>query len=183
MKIDCSVRHDELECGAEVVVPQVGAKWRRALLVVMAVSCVAVGAGCPREKPKAVAAATDENKAAARTGDGQSAEEATLSAEEGDYTYEYYEGDSVPYYRGYYYRGGSWVWGGSGVATFPPPQFRPVLRSGTAKPKAVRGSSTPVKAVSSKPVASKPVRVKRTPAKSVRHGGGGKASAPKGPRR
>jgi len=42
-----------------------------------------------------------------------------------DYTYVDYEGEIVPYYSGYYYIGGVWVWRRPGRPPFPPPNFRP----------------------------------------------------------
>ena len=88
--------------------------------------------------------------------------EKTVTPAEGDYTYVEYDGEIVPYYRGYYYIGGVWVWRGPGRPPFPPPKFRPVLR---------------------KPVPAKnPAAGKRVPARSVkssaRHG---RAAAPKAP--
>lgn len=49
-----------------------------------------------------------------------------IAPEDGGYTYVEYEGAWVPYYRGYYYINGVWLWRHHGKPPFPPPHFRPV---------------------------------------------------------
>ena len=138
----------------------------------------------------ATAAATDENKTDESQSGEQNAEDTTTDDDDdGEYTYEYYDGAYVPYYRGYYYIGGAWVWRKHGRPPFPPPRFRPALRSiksparhtatktAPAKAAVVKGSRTPAKAVSSrpaatrhsttKPAASRPGPYKSAPAKST----------------
>ena len=109
-------------------------------LVVGAVLCVAAGVGLEHfflgpwtkslSDQAAVAAtsktATDDNAAAENNTEVSQAseedsEDTTLSAEEGNYTYQYYDGEWLPYYRGYYYRHRAWVWCGDGRPNFPPP--------------------------------------------------------------
>lgn len=100
--------------------------------------------------------------------DGTTTEETTTTTTttEEDYTYLEYDG-VVPYYRGYYYINGVWVWRGRGKAPFPPPKRRPLLTARSLKP-AVKHApakrTTPVRAAS-------------------HHRGGGRTAAPKGPRR
>lgn len=59
-----------------------------------------------------------------------------ISPDLGDYTYEEYGGVLLPYYRGYYYIDGVWVWRGHGKAPIPPPRFRPrpAPKPGAGKP-------------------------------------------------
>jgi len=92
----------------------------------------------------------------------------------GEFSYADYNGTQVPYYKGYYYVDGNWMWRGAGKPGFPPPQTRPGMqpRPGT-QPNPASVKSAPVKS------APKPASVKRAPAKAPRGGG----RAPKGPRR
>lgn len=48
--------------------------------------------------------------------DGDQSEEYTTSPDEGNYIYVKYNGVVVPYYRGYYWIDGTWVWHGRGCA-------------------------------------------------------------------
>ncbi len=88
-----------------------------------------------------------------------------------DYTYVEYDGDIVPYYRGYYYIGGVWVWRGRGKPPFPPPKFRPGNPGArVAAPRPAARTAAPVKSAP----------VKRTPVKAPKstHRPG---RAPRGP--
>ena len=123
-------------------------------------------------------AATTASNGAASLEATDKAEE-TVSAEDGNYTYVEYEGESVPYYRGYYYISGVWVWHGRGTAPFPPPNFRPVVRSpqpaaaNAAVPakavsaKATQSLTTPAKTTSTKAAPAKATSAKSTPAKAA----------------
>ena len=137
------------------------------------------------------AATTEDDTETAQDSSDQSDEETTDDSEAGSYTYIYYNGACVPYYRGYYYIDGAWVWRRHGRAPYPPPKFRPALATSA---KAVQSRPGPVaKKVSShkaksasgkaKSASVKASKVKRTPAKSTpHHHGGGRSSAPR-PRR
>lgn len=171
------------------------------------------GANEKSESSAAADAATDENNTDASQASEQSSEETTTDDDE-TYTYKYYDGEWVPYYRGYYYIGGVWVWRKRGRAHFPPPRIRPALHSikspaktaavKTAPAKVVKSKPAPAKTASSrpaatghsttKPTASRPGPYKSVPAKSTTpvrrttvrstpHHGGGRVSAPRGPRR
>ena len=124
-------------------------------------------------------AATTAGNTAKNTS-GQTADDA-VSPEEGDYTYVEYDDDYVPYYRGYYYIDGVWVWRGSGRPPIPPPKFRPVPRP---RPAGKTASPRPASAaalqepVPVKPVAHKTVKVKRQRVKKPHRG---RAAAPRGP--
>ena len=115
----------------------------------------------------------------------------TISPDYGDYTYEEYGGVLLPYYKGYYYIDGAWVWRGSGVAPIPPPKFRPhpAPKAGAAK------AAASAKAVSAKPTAglrsspaktasgvSAPLTAAPIPPRTVRAPKAPKAKAPKAPR-
>ena len=130
------------------------------------------------------AATTEDDTETAQDSSDQSDEETTDDSEAGSYTYIYYNGACVPYYRGYYYIDGAWVWRRHGRAPYPPPKFRPALATSA---KAVQSRPGPVaKKVSShkaKSASVKASKVKRMPAKSTpHHHGGGRSSAPR-PRR
>ena len=104
-----------------------------------------------------------------------------ISPDLGDYSYEEYDGVLLPYYRGYYYIDGVWVWRGSGRPPIPPPKFRPVLRprpaGKTASPRPASAAALQ-KPVPVKPVAHKTVKVKRQRVKTPHRG---RAAAPRGP--
>ena len=204
MKIECTACRDTLENSP--VIGSGKAKRRRVLTVTAAVLCIVAGAGWVRDVPvgstitlaaagstetAAVSAAdadsaatTEDDTETAQDSSDQSDEETTDDSEAGSYTYVYYNGACVPYYRGYYYIDGAWVWSRHGRAPYPPPKFRPALATSA---KAVQSRPGPVaKKVSShkaKSASVKASKVKRTPAKSTpHHHGGGRSSAPR-PRR
>lgn len=89
----------------------------------------------------------------------------TLNPDLGDYSYEEYSGVLLPYYRGYYYIDGVWVWRGHGKAPIPPPKFRP---RPAPKPGAGKAPAPAAKPVSAKSAAglqsSSPRSVSATPA-------------------
>ena len=116
--------------------------------------------GTTTKKETTVTTTSDENNAAA-------AADAEVSPEDGGYTYVDYEGVTVPYYKGYFFINGVWVWRRPGKPPFPPPRFRPRLLT---KP------PVPVKPAPKPPV-KKPAPVKRPPAKAPRR------SAPPAPHR
>lgn len=125
--------------------------------------------GTTTKKETTVTTTSDEINTPAPAPAAADAETETVvevSPEAGGYTYVEYDGVWVPYYKGYYFINGVWVWRGSGKPPFPPPRFRPRLR---AKP------PVPVKPVTKAPV-KKAAPVKRAPAKASRR------SAPKPPR-
>lgn len=98
-------------------------------------------------------------------------EDAAVDSTDEEYTYVEYEGDTVAYYKGYYYIDGAWVWRGPGRPPFPPPKFRP---------------EPPVKpAVGSVPAKAAPAKTKTKPAKAsrVKSAPRRSAPAPKPPRR
>ena len=145
----------------------------------------------------ASAVATDKNAAESAQGSEDATNDADTEdedAEDEEETYVYYE--SVPYYRGYYYIDGAWVWRGRGKAPFPPPRIRPKTwkssasaraakskkSSALAKTTAKKHNSAAEKATSFKSITEKSVRVKRSSSKSRRHGSR-RSSAPRGPRR
>ena len=116
-------------------------------------------------------ATAENNTETSRTGE-QSSEEATISAEGDNYTYEYYDGVYVPYYRGYYYIGGAWVWHGHGKAPFPPPRVRPILRTAPVPVKSPTAKAVPAKTrqssqTTARVVKNNPAPVKAAPTKTV----------------
>ena len=119
-------------------------------------------------------------------------DDGATSPEEGNYTYEEYDGVVVPYYRGYYYISGAWVWHGHGPAPFPPPHFRPRLRRphhGPAPAKAAPAKNAPAKNAPAKAAPGKTAPTKAAPVKRTQHvkstpvKHGGHAPAPRAPRR
>jgi cytoskeletal protein RodZ len=164
-------------------------------------------------KPPAVIAAVAD-KIAGANGDGSRSTESTADTkdttdadgattpEDGDYTYADYNGDTVPYYKGYYYIDGAWIWPGRGPATVPPPKFRPAVRSRnanpavntTAHPKSAAVNSAPATTAAPRSGAGQPTapakrdRVRKSQGKKAAAPpaaprGGGRPSAPRGPRR
>ena len=100
--------------------------------------------------------------------------------DEGVYVYVDYNGERVPYYRGYYYSDGVWVWRGSGRTIYPPPRFRPALPARlprAAKPAPVRSRYAAAKTPLERSHAAKHSTPKTAPRRS-----GGRAPAPKGHR-
>ena len=87
-----------------------------------------------------------------------------ITPENGNYTYAVYDGVLLPYYKGYYFIDGVWVWRGPGKPPIPPPRFRPILPARNPK-------AAPVK----------PAPVKRAPVKSAPRRGG-RAAGPRPPR-
>ena len=79
-----------------------------------------------------------------------------ISPDLGDYTYEEYDGVLLPYYRGYYYIDGEWVWRGSGAAPIPPPKFRPRPAPKPGAAKAAASAARPVSSSSAAGLQSSP---------------------------
>lgn len=158
------------------------------------------------------AAAADENNADASQASEQNSEDAADDTDDENYTYKYYDGEYIPYYRGYYYIGGVWVWRKHGRAPFPPPRVRPTLRSikspveaaaVKSAPAKQTGKPAPAKPTASRPAATRrsttkpaanrpgpfksniksPTPVKRSQVRSMPQPGGGRVSVPRGPRR
>ena len=77
---------------------------------------------------KAQDADQDDQSSGGDSQDDDATEEYTTSPDDGNYIYVKYNGVIVLYYRGCYWIDGAWVWHGRGVAVFPPPRFRPVVR-------------------------------------------------------
>ena len=90
-----------------------------------------------------------------------------VSPEDGGYTYVEYEGTWVPYYKGYYYINGVWLWRRPGKPPFPPPHFRPVPRHKPLPKPAPKPASKPVPAKAA-PVKKSAPHVK-VPAPAVPH--------------
>ena len=146
-------------------------------------STTASGTSATDTKTSQGSTAATTSRDTAKNTSGQTADDA-VSPEEGNYTYVEYDNDYVPYYRGYYYIDGVWVWRGSGrppIPPIPPPKFRPVPRprpaGKTASPRPASAAALQ-KPVPVKPVAHKTVKVKRQRVKTPHRG---RAAAPRGP--
>lgn len=106
-------------------------------------------------------------------------EEDYTSPEDGDYTYVEYEDAYVPYYKGYCYISGAWIWRGHGMATFPPPKFRPRPHQ-PHHHSAAPAKKAPVKQPHTKPAAKTTVKPAVKPAAKTTVKPAAKPASPRG---